>query len=88
MLMRFFAVAKTGPEVDDPRLAPSSVTPSMLQSPFKRLASGGCKFGVFCGRDLLSWVEGEEMRDVAVAGLWLIKVFEPLLKLAVLADRG
>ena len=76
------AVAEPGPEVDLPGERPAGAA---VAAEFERLAGGGEQLGRV-GRDLLAGEDAPQMRDVAVAVLGVVLVFEPFLELAVLAD--
>ena len=72
--------------VDDPRAAPARPAAAAGQPALERHTRRLRQLRRAAQRDRVARVQGEEVRDVTVAGLGLVEVLQPLLELPVLAD--
>jgi hypothetical protein len=88
MLVCEIPLAKAGPEIHDPRPAPTGVPASSLQSSLKRYARRACKLGCPRQGDLIPGVDGKEVGDVPMSGIRIVNVFKPFLELTVFSDPG
>ncbi|MNC14935.1 hypothetical protein D3C75_627270 [compost metagenome] len=79
-------IQQPGPEVDDPCPAPAGMASPVGQAVLQGHPGGLRQFRGLPRADGGARMQGEQMGDVAVAGIHFLIVHQPLLELAVLAD--
>src|SRR5213078_1277895 len=87
VLLHLVAGAQAGGEGNDPGAAPSGPAAAVGEAALDR-GPRGRRQRRSGGADLAGRIEGVELRDVAVAGVDLVEVLEPLLDRAELAHLG